>query len=116
LQSLAEDWFGDYSYWREIADLAGIDDPLSQLPIGEYLNKPIKELAEEKYNQLIDSTLGNLTAEVQTTVQNIINSTEAQTIARILGVDLAKVQESLDLSSISDQISAEAWQLISWVL
>lgn len=124
LSNLAHMWFDDYSQWREIADIAGIDI-FSQLPIGDTLNKPTKEEAEKKYKKIIQDTANDLTNEVNETVQEILNSREAQTITKLIGIDTSSLTEQLDLSNLTEQVlqnltlssvSDEAWSVIQWIL
>lgn len=124
LSNLAHKWFDDYSQWREIANIAGIDI-FSELPIGNTLGKPTKEEAEKKYKKIIQDTANDLTNEVNETVQEILTSREAQTIAKLIGVDTSSLTEQLDLSNLTEQVlqnltlsgvSDEAWTIIQWIL
>lgn len=121
LTELANSWFNDYSYWREIADLSGIDI-FSPLDIGSVLEKPSKETAQSKYEAL----LADGVSEVESIVTQITNSREIKTIARLAGVNENTILEQLDLTKLSQTLTnqltisgvseTEIYQLIDWVL
>lgn len=107
LPALAQQHLGDYSKWRELAELNGIDI-FQALPTGQRLVIPsaeqLQELAQQRLTQLLGQTTGS---DASTRLQRLIEQ----------GISAANLPE-LDLSSLktANPYGQYPWQIISWIL
>lgn len=137
LSSLAGELLEDYSSWREIATINNIDI-FKAIEVGQTLTVPTKEEAERRLKNQAASIITDVNTEVQNRVKQILNSREAKTITKLLGVniDQDKILQDLDLSSIAKNLSTltkeerlrkalksssyepevPVWRLVDWVL
>lgn len=106
LTAIAHQQLGNFSQWRELADLNDLDI-FQQLPIGQSIRIPsreqLEEMAQERLGQ-ISGQLGGLTNQQQ--IQRLIEQ----------GISAANLPQ-LDLSSLRTDTSGKLpWQLVSWIL
>lgn len=134
LSDIASTILGDSSMWRELADFNNLDI-FSILEIGQTLKVPTKEEAERRLKNQAATEITQLNSKVQQTVTDILNSREAKSITKLLGINVNQQQilKDLDLSSIAKSLNkptdaerlkkalnmpteVPAWQIIDWVL
>lgn len=107
LVSIASEVLGDYSSWRELAAMNDIDI-FKAIEVGQTLTVPNKEEAERRFKDQAAIEINNINDEVQSRVKEILNSRQAKSITKLLGinVDQDKILKDLDLSSLSKSLSA----------
>lgn len=107
LSKIASQVLGDYSSWRELAVMNDIDI-FKTIEIGQTLTIPTKEEAERRFKDQAAIEINNINNQVQSRVEEILNSREVKTITKLLGinVDQDKILKDLDLSSLSKSLSA----------
>jgi hypothetical protein len=121
LANIAHEFMSDYSEWRSFAYINKLNI-FDELPIGKSLTLPSKEEAENLINSGVD-IIQEVNTEVQTTVREILNTREAKTISKLIGVDQTRLLKDLDLSPLAESLnkvisgsSTQEWNLISWVI
>ncbi|AUT00888.1 hypothetical protein CLI64_11035 [Nostoc sp. CENA543] len=124
LVKVANKYLGEYSRWREVAQINGIDI-FDGLPTGKNLKIPTREELKKLLDKEKAQVLANAEKDVKARLREISNSREIQSIAKTLGVDTEKLIKDLDLSPLSKKLSEqvntddavdEAWQIIGWIL
>lgn len=106
LQAIAQRQLGDYSQWRELADLNDLNI-FESLPIGGSIRIPSSEQLEQAAQQ----RLGQLTGQLE-------GLTNQQQIQKLIeqGISAANLPQ-LDLSGLRNANSGKLpWQILSWIL
>lgn len=105
LTGVAYKVLGESSGWRELADINDLDI-FSLIEVGQPLTVPTKDAAERRIKDIAAKNINSINSTVQSNVQSILNTREAKTITKLLGVDTSQLLKDLDLSSLADSLSA----------